>query len=171
LALKMTTQSAGRSAEVAWLTVESLRWDRHLRICPGVIPQSKTSKPKMAAFLAGVDRHHCFFIDLGDHLALEDRPVYDPDQPFAAFPRPATEGACKPPKQMVLQLCDHEYTREAVGCVCLNQSRLTNLKHPTTCLSLAGEAWPAAGCVHQGGVVHDVKIQLKPVLKGTGFSD
>jgi hypothetical protein len=40
----------------------------------------------MAAFLAGVDQYHCFFLDFGDHLTLEDRPVYDPDKPFWLFP-------------------------------------------------------------------------------------
>jgi hypothetical protein len=81
-----TWQAAGRSGEAGWLTIDSLSWDRHFFVTPAVVPQTKTSKPKLVAFAAGVDRHLCWYTLYGDYLAMVDRPVYKQHEPYWLFP-------------------------------------------------------------------------------------
>lgn len=79
LTIKMLIQAAGRTSEVAWLTTSGMSWDDHFHCVVVAVPQSKVSKVKFIAFCAGVDRHSDFFVDLGDKLALEKRPIFDED--------------------------------------------------------------------------------------------
>lgn len=57
LTIKMLTQAAGRTSEVAWLALSGMSWDAHFNCVVVLVPQSKTSKIKYIAFCAGVDRH------------------------------------------------------------------------------------------------------------------
>ena len=45
--------AAGRSSEVAWLTFDSLRWDDYHHCVVQEVLQSKTSKSKLVAYVAG----------------------------------------------------------------------------------------------------------------------
>jgi hypothetical protein len=58
-------------------TCAATAWDEYLRCVKAEIHQVKTSKMKIAAFVAGVDRHSCWFCDWGDVLATEIRQVYN----------------------------------------------------------------------------------------------
>ena len=61
-------QGAGRSAEVAWVTLDGLEFSPFFLSVFGEVPQSKVSEVKIVAFVAGVDRYGCFFTSFGDYL-------------------------------------------------------------------------------------------------------
>jgi len=73
-AVKCLHQAAGRSGEVAHLSYTRLRWDPYFKCVHAYFAQAKTSKVKIAAFVAGANRHSCCFTDFGDVLATEFRP-------------------------------------------------------------------------------------------------
>jgi len=64
---------AGRAGEMTWVTLDALEYDPYFEMLFAEVPQEKTSKLKYAAFPAGVNRHCCFFLALGDDLALTRR--------------------------------------------------------------------------------------------------
>ncbi|XRB19838.1 hypothetical protein RI054_22g96850 [Pseudoscourfieldia marina] len=62
--------AAGRASEVAWLTFDSLKWDSLHQCVLQEVLQSKTSKSKMVAYVAGSCRHLCWFLAFGDFLTM-----------------------------------------------------------------------------------------------------
>ena len=63
------------------------------------ILQSKTSKMKLVAFVAGANRHADFFLALGDHLTMASEvPVYDPNAP--SWILPVLQGTSSPANVM-----------------------------------------------------------------------
>ena len=67
--IKSLHMAAGRTAEISWLHLLGLKWCVHFQCVFCEIPQTKTSKVKIIAFVAGNDRHACWFLDLADYLA------------------------------------------------------------------------------------------------------
>ena len=51
------------------------------------MPQSKTSKPKLCALIAGASRHSCWFAALAQSLTLNRIPVYEPAKSAWIFPK------------------------------------------------------------------------------------
>ena len=64
-------QSAGRSAEPAYMAMGSMNFDGLYRQVSAEVPQSKTSKLKVIAFVAGFIRYLCWFLLWGDYLMLD----------------------------------------------------------------------------------------------------
>jgi hypothetical protein len=64
--------AVGRSGEIAYLDWGSMKWDRFNQCVYAEWFQLKTTKAKIAAFVAGFDRHICWFLRLGDFLILCD---------------------------------------------------------------------------------------------------
>ena len=80
LAILLQWVSAGRSGEVAWLTWDQLEWDSFFTCTFATISQTKVSKDKIIAMVAGRDRHGCAYQALAAMLCLvEDRGVYKTD--------------------------------------------------------------------------------------------
>ena len=79
--------TAGRPIEVGFITHDSLSWDAHFKVLIGEAPQSKPSKVKLLAFMAGVNQYYCYFTDWGDAL-IADRgsSVYSNQQGSWLFP-------------------------------------------------------------------------------------
>jgi hypothetical protein len=86
LALDELWSSAGRSSETAWLTWTGLEWDPFYTCVFAQIAQSKVHKVKLVAFVAGANRHRCWFLSLGDYLALRTPRAHDPDKPSWLLP-------------------------------------------------------------------------------------
>ena len=55
---------------MAWLTFDSLRWDDYHHCVVQEVLQSKTSKSKLVAYVAGSSMHNCWFLSFGDYLCL-----------------------------------------------------------------------------------------------------
>ena len=66
-------QVAGCSGEIAWLSYKKLAWNEQLRCVHVEVAQLKTVKVKRLVFVAGANRHCCWFTALGDRLATESR--------------------------------------------------------------------------------------------------
>ena len=67
----MSTWSAvGRSSECAGTCWDGLQWDPEFEGTFAEIRQSKTSKLKLIIYVAGADRFSCWYLALGDFLAL-----------------------------------------------------------------------------------------------------
>ncbi len=64
--------SLGSSGEIAYLDWGSMKWDRFNQCVYAEWLQLKTTKAKIAAFVAGFDCHICWFLRLGDFLILCD---------------------------------------------------------------------------------------------------
>lgn len=71
LALKSLWRTCGRSSEASFIHYDSMKWNTLFKCVTVDCPQSKSSKLKVIPLVAGVDRHHDWFLDLGDHLLLE----------------------------------------------------------------------------------------------------
>ena len=56
----------------------SLDWDIEFTGVFTEIKQSKTHKSKIIAYVAGANRHLCFFLNTADYLATRTLPIYDP---------------------------------------------------------------------------------------------
>ena len=104
-----TRQSSGRSSEISWVLLQSLKWDPCFKQVIAKLPQVKVSKAKLFPFVAGTNRHCCFFTCMGDLLTLNTKKFHvPPDQePHWLFPwlksleRPGTKigrmlKACQP---------------------------------------------------------------------------
>jgi len=77
LALSILRMAAGRSSEAAWATWESMEWDDFLRCVFFALPQSKVSDIKLTCLVAGMSRHDCPFVAMGDYIALNpDRDMH-----------------------------------------------------------------------------------------------
>ncbi|KAJ1448010.1 hypothetical protein M885DRAFT_623834, partial [Pelagophyceae sp. CCMP2097] len=68
---------AGRSGELGWLNLDSLEWGPYFRVACRDIPQTKVSKTKKIAFVAGACRELRFFLAFGDTLVMVPQPTYD----------------------------------------------------------------------------------------------
>jgi hypothetical protein len=87
LAVKTLWYSAGRSSEPSFMMYDGLRWNVLHNTAVIESYQSKPNKLKFVAFVAGVDRHSDWLIDLGDHLILDyGGTVYQPGQKAALLP-------------------------------------------------------------------------------------
>lgn len=75
--LNTAESASGRAGEAAWCSLNALRWDPHFTCVVEEIVQMKTNKIKLIPFVAGQHRHRCWFLQLGDYLALNTLPVYD----------------------------------------------------------------------------------------------
>lgn len=64
LAVLGTWLMGGRSGEAAFMHVGGLRWDKFQQCIVAEVPQTKVSKLKLAAWVAGADRHSCIFLAL-----------------------------------------------------------------------------------------------------------
>eukprot|EP00967_Tisochrysis_lutea_P077579 scaffold105411_cov33-Tisochrysis_lutea.AAC.1 len=60
------------------MTWDGMEWDPFFDCVFAEIPQSKTSKVKEIALVAGADRQSCFFVDLGDYLVLKKHKCLQP---------------------------------------------------------------------------------------------
>jgi hypothetical protein len=57
-----------------------MAWDPYFTCVFADVPQAKTSRFKLIAFVAGFDRHACWFLDYGDYLCLQSgKSVYGPE--------------------------------------------------------------------------------------------
>ena len=82
LGLESAWHSGGRSSESACITWDNtLQWDEEMQAVYVEIKQSKISKAKIIAFVAGADRHCDWFLALGDYMAMHAPPLYDSDEP------------------------------------------------------------------------------------------
>lgn len=74
------------TAEVACGTWDTMEWDPGMKAAFVSIAQSKVSKVKIIAWIAGADRGRCIFLALGDFLAMAPLPVYKEDEPAWILP-------------------------------------------------------------------------------------
>ena len=72
LALVAAWMNAGRASETSWLALESLEWDNSFRQTFAEVPQTKSCKMKVVAFVAGRGEL-CFNTAFGDSLATRLR--------------------------------------------------------------------------------------------------
>jgi GGDEF domain-containing protein len=87
---------AGRSGELGWLNWDSLEWDPYFRVVCGDMPQTKVSKTKKIAFVAGACRELCFFLAFGDTLVMVPQPTYDDEDGKTTWMHPALHDAKSP---------------------------------------------------------------------------
>lgn len=85
-ALDCLFKAAGRSSETACCLWDSLEWDFENECVFIEIVESKKSKLKLIAYVAGADRHADWFIKLGDYLVLHEPPIYNSDEPVWLVP-------------------------------------------------------------------------------------
>ena len=64
LALDQLFSSAGRTSETAWLTWGVLVWDPFFTCVFAEVAQSKVHKIKLIAYVAGANRHRCWFVSM-----------------------------------------------------------------------------------------------------------
>ena len=69
--------SAGRAREATWMHWDQFTWDEALQGLVYVLIQGKVHKTKLVLFLAGKDRHCCWFLDAFDHLTLRKKRIKD----------------------------------------------------------------------------------------------
>lgn len=86
LALWNLWASAGRSSESSTITWDGLQWDDEFDCVFVEIIQTKSVKVKLIAFVAGTDRHCCFFLFLADFLTLHAPSIYNDDKPAWMIP-------------------------------------------------------------------------------------
>eukprot|EP00966_Prymnesium_polylepis_P161123 3723381-Prymnesium_polylepis.1 len=80
-------RAGGRGGETAYMHLDGLEWDPFYDCPYAEIAQTKTSKVKKVAFVAGVDRRHCWFLKLGDYLALRGHKfMHTPGEALWLFP-------------------------------------------------------------------------------------
>ena len=71
--IKTLWRAGGRASEPGAMSLNSLRWNRLHSAASIESPQSKPSKMKWVIFLAGVNRHADWMLDLGDYLCFLSR--------------------------------------------------------------------------------------------------
>ena len=87
LGIESAWHSGGRSSESACITWDNaLQWDEEMQAVCVEIKQSKISKAKLIAFVAGADRHCDWFLALGDYMAMHAPPLYDSEEPSWMIP-------------------------------------------------------------------------------------
>ena len=73
--------AAGRAAEAAWIHYDGMEWDMHFRCVFAEVPQPKTAKFKLAALIAGVNRHCCWYLTWADYLTMQNHSkIYAEDE-------------------------------------------------------------------------------------------
>ena len=87
--IKTAWQASGRSAEPAGMHWDAVEYDHYFKCAFFEVPQTKVAKLKLIALVAGVDRHSCWLLDMGDFLItappLTDR-KYQFDEACWMFP-------------------------------------------------------------------------------------
>ena len=78
LTLTCLRQTAGRASELGWLHLETFDFDIFYGQVFCELPESKPSKMKLCAFVAGFKPELCFFTAFGDILA-HNQPFFDED--------------------------------------------------------------------------------------------
>ena len=87
LGLQSAWHSGGRSSESACITWDNaLQYDEEMQAVYVEIKQSKISKAKLIAFVAGADRHCDWFLALGDYMAMHPPSLYDSEEPSWMIP-------------------------------------------------------------------------------------
>mmetsp|Transcript_11867 Transcript_11867/g.25044 ORF Transcript_11867/g.25044 Transcript_11867/m.25044 type:complete len:409 (-) Transcript_11867:690-1916(-) len=86
LGISTLWHSAGRASETACCTWDGIEWDPEFGAAFVEIRQSKVSKAKLIAFVAGANRHIDWFLALGDYLAQSKPSVYNSDEPAWILP-------------------------------------------------------------------------------------
>ena len=86
LAIWTLWASVGRSSETSTVTWDGLEWDEEMQGVFVEIIQSKVGRIKLIVFVAGADRHSCFFLHLADYMASRRPPVYNSDKPAWLIP-------------------------------------------------------------------------------------
>jgi hypothetical protein len=77
IALLTAWQSAGRSAESSWISFKGMYWCENYKCVFTKVPQTKVCKVKIIAFMAGRNRHCCWFLHFADYLTSKALPVYE----------------------------------------------------------------------------------------------
>ena len=67
-AIKTLWRVGGRAGEPAFLSLEGLEWNTRFGTVVAEAPQSKPSKLKLTAFVAGASRHFDWLLDFADAL-------------------------------------------------------------------------------------------------------
>ena len=87
LGLASAWHSAGRSSESACITWDTaLQYDEEMQAVYVEVKQSKISKAKLIAFVAGADRHCDWFLALGDYMTMHPPTLYNSDEPSWMIP-------------------------------------------------------------------------------------
>ena len=87
MAITLLRRAAGRSSEVAWVTWDGIKWDPLFQTPIIEIAQTKVSKMKLIALVAGRDRHSDFLLNMADFLVRNGTgPPYLADSPAWLFP-------------------------------------------------------------------------------------
>ena len=87
LGLASAWHSAGRSSESACITWDTaLQYDEEMQAVYVEVKQSKISKAKLIAFVAGADRHCGWFLALGDYMTMHPPTLYNSDEPSWMIP-------------------------------------------------------------------------------------
>ena len=87
LALKTLWFSAGRSNEPAYLTWDALEWEYDFEALASGSVQMKVAKVKSFMVVSGKNRHMDWFLDLADHLILQQLPLqWSDDSPNWMLP-------------------------------------------------------------------------------------
>jgi hypothetical protein len=75
----MVRAAFGRTAEIADMSWDEVRWDEHAQVVKVCWYEMKTSKTKAFAVSAGKTREDCVYLKCGDWLATNQRaaPAYD----------------------------------------------------------------------------------------------
>lgn len=82
LGLQSAWHSGGRSSESACITWDTaLQYDEEMQAVYVEIKQSKISKAKLIAFVAGADRHCDWFLALADYMIMHPPLIYNTDEP------------------------------------------------------------------------------------------
>ena len=74
-------KAGGRSSETACCIYDSLEWDFENEGVFIEIIDSKKSKVKLIAYVAGADRESDWFVKCGHYLTLQKPPLYNTDEP------------------------------------------------------------------------------------------
>ena len=79
-------KAGGRSSETACCIYDSLEWDFENEGVFIEIIDSKKSKVKLIAYVAGADRESDWFVKCGHYLTLQKPPLYNTDEPVWLVP-------------------------------------------------------------------------------------
>lgn len=63
-----------------------MEWDPEFEAVFTEVLQSKVGRFKLIAFVAGADRHMCFFLALADYMISRPPPIYNSDTPAWLIP-------------------------------------------------------------------------------------
>ena len=83
-------QGGCRAGELAFVLVEDMRWDPHFKVVQAKSSMVKVSKNKIISFMAGIDRHWCWFRQWADAMVMNKRAQFagDLDKEGNPIPNP-----------------------------------------------------------------------------------